>query len=75
MIFLFTSDICGEAARLPRHARAWGDLSKLHEAVREERIKPLSGFRSDVASGGFPTARQVVDLADAELEEFCAGLD
>jgi 3-methyl-2-oxobutanoate hydroxymethyltransferase len=22
VIFLFTSDICGEAARLPRHARA-----------------------------------------------------
>ena len=75
VIFLFTSDICGEAARLPRHARAWGDLGKLHKAVREERIKALSGFRSDVASGGFPTARQVVDLADAELEEFRAGLD
>ena len=74
VIFLFTSDICGEAARLPRHARAWGDLGKLHNAVRDERIKALSGFRSDVASGSFPAARQVVGLADAELEEFRARL-
>lgn len=31
VIFLFTSDICGEATRLPRHARAWGDLASLHQ--------------------------------------------
>lgn len=74
VIFLFTSDICGEATRLPRHARAWGDLRKLYKAVHEERIKALSGFRSDVASGGFPTGRQVAGLAEAELAEFRAKL-
>jgi 3-methyl-2-oxobutanoate hydroxymethyltransferase len=74
VIFLFTSDICGEATRLPRHARAWGDLRKLHNAVREDRMKALSGFRSDVASGGFPTERQVAGLANAELAEFRAEL-
>jgi 3-methyl-2-oxobutanoate hydroxymethyltransferase len=30
VMFLFTSDIYGEARRLPRHARAWGDLASLH---------------------------------------------
>ena len=27
VIFLFASDICGEKAKQPRHARAWGDLA------------------------------------------------
>jgi 3-methyl-2-oxobutanoate hydroxymethyltransferase len=44
VMFLFTTDICGESSRLPRHARAWGDLARLHKAVREERIRALVGF-------------------------------
>jgi 3-methyl-2-oxobutanoate hydroxymethyltransferase len=75
VIFLFTSDISGESARQPRHARAWGDLASLHKAVRDERIKALSGFRSDVSSGAFPAAREVVGIADGELAAFRAGLD
>jgi 3-methyl-2-oxobutanoate hydroxymethyltransferase len=70
VIFLFTADICGESTRPPRHARAWGDLASLHKAVRDERIRALSGFRSDVASGGFPAAGEVAGIADAELAEF-----
>jgi 3-methyl-2-oxobutanoate hydroxymethyltransferase len=68
--FLFTSDICGETARRPRHARAWGDLARLHKAVHDERIKALAAFRSDIASGAFPAATEVADIADAELAEF-----
>ena len=70
VIFLFTSDICGESARLPRHARAWGDLASLHKAVRDERVRALSAFRSEVASGEFPAAREVAGIAEAELAEF-----
>ncbi|MBL8580857.1 MAG: 3-methyl-2-oxobutanoate hydroxymethyltransferase, partial [Rhizobiaceae bacterium] len=68
VIFLFTSDICGEASRLPRHARAWGDLASLHTQVRDERVRALSGFRADVASGGFPAAAETVSMTEAELE-------
>jgi 3-methyl-2-oxobutanoate hydroxymethyltransferase len=72
--FLFTADICGEAARPPRHARAWGDLAKLHAAVREERVKALCGFRAAVASGAFPAASEIGVIADAELAAFRAQL-
>lgn len=75
VMFLFTSDICGEAARLPRHARAWGNLAKLHQAVRDERVKALSGFRSAVRSGDFPAAKEVAGIAEGELEGFRKGLD
>jgi 3-methyl-2-oxobutanoate hydroxymethyltransferase len=70
VVFLFTSDICGEAARLPRHARAWGDLAQLHQAVKDERVKALSGFRSAVHSGEFPGKTEIANISVEELEAF-----
>ena len=75
VIFLFTSDICGEAARQPRHARSWGNLAALYEAVREERTKALTGFRSDVAAGSFPSTREAAGMPDAELAVFRSRLE
>ncbi|WP_292720335.1 3-methyl-2-oxobutanoate hydroxymethyltransferase, partial [Mesorhizobium sp.] len=75
VIFLFTSDICGESTRLPRHARAWGNLAALHQAVRDARIEALSGFRKEVAGGGYPSDAEVAGIAEAELEEFRARLE
>jgi 3-methyl-2-oxobutanoate hydroxymethyltransferase len=75
VIFLFTSDICGEATRSPRHARAWGKLAVLHKAIQEARIAALSGFRSAVASGGYPAEGEVADIAEAELAQFRARLE
>jgi 3-methyl-2-oxobutanoate hydroxymethyltransferase len=74
VMFLFTSDICGESKRLPRHARAWGDLARLHEAVRQERIRALSGFRNAVGSGDFPKATETAGMAEVELEAFLKAL-
>jgi 3-methyl-2-oxobutanoate hydroxymethyltransferase len=70
VIFLFASDICGEKAKQPRHARAWGDLARLHMAVREERVRALSGFRAAVASSEFPTSKQIAEIPSGELEDF-----
>jgi 3-methyl-2-oxobutanoate hydroxymethyltransferase len=75
VIFLFTSDISGESDRTPRRARTWSDLSSLRRAIRDERIKALSGFRSAVASGAFPAASEIAGIADAELAPFRARLD
>jgi 3-methyl-2-oxobutanoate hydroxymethyltransferase len=75
VIFLFTSDICGESAKPPRHARAWGDLASLYGAIREERIKALSGFRAAVASAGYPGAGEIASIPDHELKEFRARLE
>ncbi|MBN9217620.1 MAG: 3-methyl-2-oxobutanoate hydroxymethyltransferase [Mesorhizobium sp.] len=74
VMFLFTSDISGESARLPRHARAWGDLAKLHKAVRDARVEALTGFRQAVAGGSFPTEAEMAGIAQAELEDFRARL-
>ncbi len=74
VIFLFASDICGESAKLPRHARAWGDLAKLHKAMRDERVRALSGFRAAVASASFPASEQIAEIPSRELEDFGARL-
>lgn len=75
VMFLFTSDICGEASRLPRHARAWGDLASLHQAVRQERVRALSGFRKAVGSGDFPRETEAAAIKPEELETFLRTLD
>lgn len=75
VIFLFTSDICGEGARLPRHARAWGDLRSLHDAVRAERLRALSGFRAAVGDHSYPNTAEVAAMEPAELEQFLRLLD
>jgi len=75
VMFLFTSDISGESARLPRHARAWGNLAALHKAVRDARIEALSGFRREVAGGSYPAETEIAGIADAELEEFRSRLE
>jgi ketopantoate hydroxymethyltransferase len=72
VVFLFTADICGEAIRLPRHARAWGDLATLHQGLRDARVKALAGFRGDVASGAYPGAGEVAAIPAQELEAFRA---
>lgn len=75
VIFLFTSDICGESARLPRHARAWGNLRRLQDQIRQERIDALGQFRQAVAAGGFPAQHETASIPDDELARFSAKLD
>jgi 3-methyl-2-oxobutanoate hydroxymethyltransferase len=74
VIFLFASDICGETSKRPRHARAWGDLATLYRAVRDERVKALSGFRAAVAAADFPAAGEIAAIPSNELEGFRARL-
>lgn len=66
VMFLFSSDICGESSRTPRHARAYADLAAMQAAIDRERVRALSAFRSDVATGAFPTEGEVVE-ADADV--------
>lgn len=74
VIFLFTSDICGEAGRRPRHARAWGDLASKRQAVRDERLRALSQFRAAVASGSYPEKAEWTETPSSELEAFRSSL-
>lgn len=69
VMFLFTSDICGEG-RVPRHARAYADLGSLHGPIAEERLRALSEYRADVAAGRFPNETEVVHAAEDQLTSF-----
>jgi 3-methyl-2-oxobutanoate hydroxymethyltransferase len=73
VLFLFSSDICGEG-RVPRHARAYGDLASLHTQIRDERVRALTSFRADVANGAFPDDSEVISIEQAELDQFIADL-
>lgn len=68
--FLFTSDICGESSRRPRHARAYGDLGALYDQIADERVNALTAFRSDVAERRFPDETEVAHVDGAELRQF-----
>ena len=72
--FLFTSDICGESERLPRHARAYADLAALHRQIEATRVRALTAFRDDVAQGGFPSATEISRIDAAELDAFVTAL-
>ncbi|HEV7254686.1 MAG TPA: 3-methyl-2-oxobutanoate hydroxymethyltransferase [Mesorhizobium sp.] len=75
VIFLFTSDICGESARLPRHARAWGRVAELQQAVRDERRKALESFRAEVEGGSYPSKGEQASLPSKELDAFRESLE
>ncbi len=75
IMFLFTSDICGEGPRRPRHARAYADLNGLHQQVIKERVRALSEFRADVASRNFPDETEIAAVDDDELKRFIEELE
>ncbi len=72
--FLFQDDICGEGERKPRHARAYADLAALARQLDAERVRALSEFRADVASGSYPSDAEVSKIDAAELAGFVEGL-
>lgn len=72
--FLFTSDICGESERRPRHARAYADLAALHRQIEATRVRALTDFRHDVARGAFPADTEISRIEASELEVFLTSL-
>ena len=75
VVFLFSSDICGESPRTPRHARAYGDVASLQQQIAAERVKALSAFRADVLSGGFPDDTEVSHIDPDELGRFVESIE
>lgn len=70
VMFLFTSDICGEGPRTPRHARVYGELAALQQQIIDERIRALTAFRADVAAAAFPDSSEVAGIDAQELARF-----
>ncbi len=74
VIFMFTEDICGDNANPPRHARAFGNLLPLREAVTVERLRALSDYKQAVDSGIFPDASVSIDMLPGEHEKLAEEL-
>jgi 3-methyl-2-oxobutanoate hydroxymethyltransferase len=74
VMFLFTSDICGQGDHIPRHARAYADLPALEANVRQARIEALSAYRADVLAGNYPGEAETATIDDDEFEAFLTKL-
>ena len=74
VVFVFSSDICGESVRTPRHARVYGDLASLYAQVDAERVRALAAFRADVASGSYPSESEMGHIEASELERFVTSI-
>ncbi len=72
--FLFMNDLCGETKNPPRHARAFGNLGAMHEALYQARVQALSDFRTAALGGEFPAPAETPGVDKEELEAFRSAL-
>ena len=70
VMYLFASDILGESDYLPRHAKAYADLKKLHSEMQLERVRAMKEFHNEVMQGVFPQESQSARMSPGALEEF-----
>ena len=70
VMYLFMEDICGDTANPPRHSKAYGNLLKLRNEIKVERVKALKAFKKDSMDGKFPGKKQSSNLDKKQFEEF-----
>lgn len=70
VLFLFMNDLCGGTEGAPRHARAFGNLRPLHDALHAARIEALNAFRTASINGEFPGVAETPGLKSEELSAF-----
>ena len=75
VIYLFMEDICGDTENLPRHSKAYGNLLKLRNEIKIERVRALKAFKKDSMSGKFPGKKQSSNLDKMQFEEFLNKID
>ena len=74
--YLFATDILGtNIGHVPRHAKVYGNLAAGYARLQEEAIAAFTGFRVDVANGGYPQVEHVVRVNEQEYEKFMVALD
>jgi len=78
VIMSFVADICGEASeedKPPKHAHAFGQVSRLHKQIHEERVAALGAFHAEVTAQNFPYAETNIAMHPGEQEKFLEALD
>ena len=75
VMYLFMEDICGDTENPPRHSKAYGNLLKLRNEIKLERVKALKAFKKDSMNGKFPGKKQSSNLEKKQFEEFLEQID
>ncbi|MEM7227347.1 MAG: 3-methyl-2-oxobutanoate hydroxymethyltransferase, partial [Planctomycetota bacterium] len=75
VIFLFMTDICGEAPIKPKHAHTFRDLQPLHDQLYAERVGALKDFGAEVKAMNFPYKANSIFMHDDEADKFAEMLD
>ena len=73
--YLFMNDLCGETKGAPRHARAFGNLAALHEAIYDARVEALTAFRNACLAAEFPAGSETAKIDTGELDGFRKALN
>ena len=60
-------DICGENAEAPKHAKSFGNIYKLRELIKEERIKSLKEFRKSSLDEKFPSDQETAKIKRSRI--------
>ena len=69
--YLFGCDVLGtNTGKVPRHAKAYANLTKEFERIQQIRIDAFKAFVEEVQSGAYPEPQHVVGIAPSELEAF-----
>jgi 3-methyl-2-oxobutanoate hydroxymethyltransferase len=73
--YLFADDVLGQnRGHVPRHAKIYRNFASEYDRLQQERVAAFSEFLADVRGGAYPEAKHLVDINDAELQDFLKGL-
>ena len=75
VIFMFLVDICGDSARPPAHAKAFGDLRSIRDALVVERKRALNAYDLAVKGETYPDTATSVAMPPDELDKFLEALE
>ena len=74
--FLFGCDILGlTEGHIPRHAKVYRNFQKEYEKLQRERENAFQEFYNDVQNGAFPEKKNIVEIAEDELDKFLNNLE
>jgi len=59
----------------PRHLKHTGNLLRLRQEIKIERLKALKAFKKDSMTGKFPGKKQSSNLEKKQFEKFLDQLD
>lgn len=68
--YLFMNDLCGETRNPPRHARAFGNLADMYDAIYSARVDALQAFKTASLSDAFPAKGETAGIDGGQLETF-----